>query len=111
MDDKQQASEALGDLLDSQQEAEIPAPEGEQDIDPIEYVALTVKGLESSIQSLHVAIVSMGSRLDVLEGYISYLLSKDPVMGPKLAEQADKMRKQAEEVLGQAEGAEGEENQ
>jgi len=107
----EEAAQALQDHINNQDEAKVPPPEdenGEQkDVDPVEYVALTVAGLESSVKSLHMAIQGMSARMDAMENYISYLLSKDK----EFMEAQEKRQKEIEAAQrGEAPDAENPEN-
>jgi hypothetical protein len=77
--DAQSASQDLEELLGQDDSAVAPDRQGKQEkIDPITYVALTIKGLETSIEAIQLALTEVSVRLDSLERYSSYLLSKDP---------------------------------
>ena len=55
--------------------------------DPVvEMISSSLQSLEQSLAALHVSTRVLSNRMASLEGYVSYLLSKDPEVGPKLKE-------------------------
>jgi len=67
--------------------AEAPAMTAENsELDLIAFVEDTFKSLNDSVASFHIGLKMMNTRLAQVEKYVSYLLEKDPTMGPKMAE-------------------------
>lgn len=47
--------------------------------------------MNDSLAAMHVGMRILGSRLDQLEKYVSFLLENDPTMGPKIKDHLAKM--------------------
>lgn len=56
------------------------------ELDLVAFIEDTFKGLNDSVASFHIGLKMMNTRLAQVEKYVSYLLEKDPTMGPKMAE-------------------------
>lgn len=50
-----------------------------------------VENINSSVAAIHVGMHTLATRIHTLEMMVSFLLEKDPEMGPKLRAQAEKL--------------------
>ena len=76
---------ALDDVLNHNEEPVAPEQEG----DLINDMVTTLANMDELLQKQHFAITQHEERINQLEKYISYLLLKDPEMGPKMKAMAD----------------------
>ena len=71
---------------------EAPAAEDKQpsEADLMEYINGILMGLQDSMGSMQIGLRVLNQRITGMEKFVSYLLEKDPVLGPKLKAQADR---------------------
>lgn len=77
----------LSKILEEQSE-HIPSQE-ELDTDMLEVIAQSLVRLDSLANTVAVDMAALHTRLIQLEKHVGYLITKDPVMGPKILAQAN----------------------
>lgn len=77
---------ALDDVLNHNEE---PVAPEQEDGNLINDMVTTLANMDELLQKQHFAITQHEERINQLERYISYLLLKDPEMGPKMKAMAD----------------------
>ena len=86
---------------------EAPAAAVEEDLNTNEVIsqmtdnmihfANALDALSRQIQAIDAVVNALNHRTDTIEKHMAYLLSKDPVLGPKMAAIADQLAAPAEE--------------
>lgn len=109
----------LGGLIDEgsdqslaphQTEEEMNAQEPSED-DYFAQIGAMIGAIQDSVASMHIAIRTLSTRISSIEKHVSYLLEKDPDVGPKIKEHLAKMDKDAGASNEQRSGAEAESGQ
>lgn len=70
-------------------------PAGPTDPELEALVNSTAEGINGSLAAMHISLRVLATRVNTLERMVSYLLEKDPEMGPKMRAQADSLAAEA----------------